>query len=302
MDAVERHLPLANEYRIVLPDGAVRWISAIGTSTYDDDGNPLRMSGICIDIDDRKRREEEIRGLNEELEQHVATRTRELSVANRELQEFVYSVSHDLRSPLRALDGFSLLLLEDCADVLSEQSRDHLHRIRAASQHMAELIDALLALSRVGHREVDLRRVDLSALAGDIVGELIEEQPERTITVSIADQLSARTDEALADIVLRNLLGNAWKFTAHRDEATIEVGSLRERGATVFYVRDDGAGFDPAHAGAMFRPFQRLHGQDEFPGTGIGLATVQRALDKLDGRCWAEGAPDQGATFFFTLG
>ena len=298
MSAVQDRVPMENEYRVVLSDGTVRWIGAIGTTTYDDDGAPLRMSGICIDIDERKRRDEEIRTLNEQLERRVAERTRELSVANRELQEFVYSVSHDLRSPLRALDGFSMVLLEDYADVLDEEGRGYLDRVRGAAQHMAELIDALLALSRVGRREVDLRFVDLTATARSIVDELSEAEPERAVTVSIADELSARTDEALADIVLRNLIGNAWKFTSHREEPTIEVGSLRKRGATVFYVRDDGAGFDPAHAGAMFRPFQRLHGQDEFPGTGIGLATVQRALDKLDGRCWAEGVPGEGATFF----
>ena len=300
--AIDEHMPLVNEYRVVLPDGAVRWISALGTAAYGDDGRPLRMSGICLDIDERKRREEEIRALNEQLEQRVTERTRELSLTNRELQEFVYSVSHDLRSPLRALDGFSMVLLEDYSDVLDDEGRGHLERVRAAAQHMAELIDALLALSRVGRREVDLRFVDLAVTARTIADELTEAEPERLVTITIADELTTHTDEALADIVLRNLLGNAWKFTSLKDEATIEVGSLRKRGSTVFYVRDDGAGFDPAHAGAMFRPFQRLHGQGEFPGTGIGLATVQRALDKLGGRCWAEGAPGKGATFFFTLG
>jgi PAS domain S-box-containing protein len=302
MSALSDRVPLENEYRVVLPDGRVRWIAATGTTTYDDDGAPLRMAGICIDIDDRKRREQEIHTLNEQLEQRVAERTRELSVTNRELQEFVYSVSHDLRSPLRALDGFSMVLLEDYADVLDEEGRGHLERVRAAAQHMAELIDALLALSRVGRRDVDVRFVDLTATARSIVGELSEAEPERNVSVSVDDELHAHTDEALADIVLRNLLGNAWKFTSHREAASIVVGSMRKKGATVFYVRDDGAGFDPAHAGAMFRPFQRLHDQAEFPGTGIGLATVKRALDKLHGSCWAEGAPGEGATFFFTLG
>jgi signal transduction histidine kinase len=212
-------------------------------------------------------------------------------VANRELQDFVYSASHDLRSPLRALDGFSEVLLEDCSDVLGEKHLGYLRRIRAASQHMAELIDALLALSRVGRREVELRMTDLSAAAQGIADELAEAEPDRSVSVAVAPGLQARTDEALAEIVLRNLLGNAWKFTSKKDTASIEVGSLRDHGRLVYYVRDDGAGFDQEHAGAMFRPFHRLHGQDEFPGTGIGLATVQRALDKLDGACWAEGEP-----------
>jgi PAS domain S-box-containing protein len=300
--AMEEHAPLDNEYRIVLRDGSVRWIGARGTTTYGEDGEPLRMAGICIDVGDKKRREEEVRALNADLERRVEERTRELSVANRELQDFVYSVSHDLRSPLRALDGFSEVLLEDCGDILGEQDLGYLRRIRAASQHMAELIDALLALSRVGRREVALHMVDLSAAARVILDELAEAEPERALTVTIEPELQARTDEALADIVLRNLLGNAWKFTSKKAAAAIEVGSVRKNGRLVYYVRDDGAGFHQEHAGAMFRPFHRLHGQDEFPGTGIGLATVQRALDRLDGMCWAEGEPDKGATFYFTLG
>jgi PAS domain S-box-containing protein len=300
--ALDSHTALDNEYRIVLPDGAVRWIGAVGTTIYDSDGTPLRMSGICIDIDERKYREEEVRALNAQLEQRVEERTKELSLANRELQDFVYSASHDLRAPLRAMDGFSEVLLEDCSEVLSEKNLGHLRRIRAASQHMAELIDALLALARVGRREVELRLVDLSAAARAIIDELAEAEPDREMNMSIDPELRTRTDEALADIVLRNLLGNAWKFTSKKDTASIEVGSLRKNGRLVYYVRDDGVGFDQEYAGAMFRPFHRLHGQDEFPGTGIGLATVQRALDKLDGACWAEGEPDGGATFFFTLG
>ena len=187
--------------------------------------------------------------------------------------------------------------------MLGEKDLGYLRRIRAASQHMAELIDALLALSRVGRREVELRMVDLSAAAQAILDELAESEPDRSVSVSIEPELQARTDEALADIVLRNLLGNAWKFTSKKaDEASIGVGAVRRNGRMVYYVRDDGAGFDQEHAGAMFRPFHRLHGQDEFPGTGIGLATVQRALDKLDGMCWAEGQTGSGATFYFTLG
>ena len=223
-------------------------------------------------------------------------------MANRELQDFVYSASHDLRAPLRALDGFSEVLLEDYAAVLPETGLGHLRRIRWASQHMAELIDALLALSRVGRRESRPRA------RGPERGDLghrrraPEADPDRRVTVAIEDGLKARTDSALADIVLTNLLGNAWKFTARSSEARIEVGSVRDDGAAVFYVRDDGAGFDQEHAADIFRPFHRLHTQEEFPGTGIGLATVQRALDKLGGRCRAEGEPGEGATFFFTLG
>ena len=302
MQSMDDHVTLENEYRVVLPDGTARWIGAVGATTYDTDGAPQRMAGVCIDIDERKRRDEEIQALNAELEHRVEERTRELSVANRELQDFVYSASHDLRAPLRALDGFSEVLLEDCTPLLPEEDLGHLRRIRSASQHMAELIDALLALSRVGRRELDLARVDLTAATWAIVDALREADPDRRVAVAIEERLEARTDSALVDIVLTNLLGNAWKFTALTKEARIEVGSVREAGDVVFYVRDDGAGFDQEHAADIFRPFHRQHTQEEFQGTGIGLATVQRALDKLDGRCWAEGVPGEGATFFFTLG
>jgi PAS domain S-box-containing protein len=300
--AMQDHQPLYNEYRVVLPDGSVRWIGARGTATYGEDGEPLRMAGICIDISEKKRREEEIEALNAELEQRVEERTRELTLANRELKDFVYSASHDLRAPLRALDGFSEVLLEDCATLLPETDLGHLRRIRSASQHMAELIDALLALSRVGRRDVDLARVDLSAATWAIVDELREAEPDRRVSVAVEEALEARTDAALVDIVLRNLIGNAWKFTSRSNEARIEVGCTHENAVVVFYVRDDGAGFDQEHAADIFRPFHRQHTQEEYQGTGIGLATVQRALDRLGGRCRAEGEPGKGATFFFTLG
>ena len=302
MQAMDEHTALENEYRVVLPDGSVRWIGAVGTTAYGEDGEPLRMAGICIDIGEKKRREEEIRTLNADLERRVEERTRELSVANRELQDFVYSASHDLRAPLRALDGFSEVLLEDCGDVLDEKDVGYLRRIRAASQHMAELIDALLALSRVGRREVDLRMVDLSAAARAIVDELAEAEPDRRSSVTVepdlagADRRGAGRHRAAQPARQRVEVHLAAGAGVHRGRR------VRKNGRVVYYVRDDGAGFDQEHAGAMFRPFHRLHGQDEFPGTGIGLATVQRALDKLDGRCWAEGEPDKGATFYFTLG
>jgi len=302
MDAVERHVPLENEYRIVLPDGTVRWIGAVGTTTYAEDGTPLRMAGICLDIDERKRREEEIAALTDGLEARVEERTRELTEANRELQDFVYAVSHDLRSPLRALDGFSEVLLEDYDIVLDEAGRDSLHRIRSASQHLAELIDALLGLSRVGRRDVLLTDVDVSAEAHTILARLAAEEPERAVDIAVDPGLRARADAALAGIVLENLLGNAWKFTAQTDAARIQV--LREwwDGDAVFCVRDNGVGFDGARAEEVFRPFARLHGPADFPGTGIGLATARRALAVMGGRCWAVSAPGEGASFFFTLG
>ena len=297
MRAINEHAPLENEYRIVLPNGTVRWIGAVGTATYGEDGSPLRMAGICMDIDDRKRREEEIRALNADLERRVEERTRELSLTNRELQDFVYSASHDLRAPLRALDGFSEVLLEDCGGTLDEEHVGYLRRIRAASQHMAGLIDALLALSRVGRREVDLRVVDLSAAALAIVEELREAEPDRKVSVSVEPELQARTDEALADIVLRNIIGNAWKFTSQRESASIEVGSVR-RNRLMYFVRDDGAGFDLSTPPRCSARSTGSTARTSSPARG-SASRLSGALDKLDGGCWAEGAPGRGATFFY---
>jgi PAS domain S-box-containing protein len=302
MDAVDRGVQLENEYRVVLPDGSIRWIAAAGTTAYAEDGTPLRMAGICVDIDGRKRREQEISALNDELEARVEARTLELTAANRELQDFVYAVSHDLRSPLRALDGFSEVLLEDYDGVLDAKGQDSLRRIRSASQHLAELVDALLHLSRLGRRDIVLRRVDLSAAAVEILERLAEQEPARVVEVVVSPGLAASTDAALAGIVLENLLGNAWKFTSREPYARIEVA--RDGGAAggAFVVRDNGVGFDPERSDEIFRPFSRLHSSRDFPGTGIGLATTRRVLARLGGRCWVESAPCEGAAFFFTLG
>ena len=301
MEALDRHETLENEYRVVLGDGSVRWIGAAGTTKYGADGAPLRMAGICLDIDERKRREEEIRALNEDLEARVEDRTQELSEANRELQDFVYAVSHDLRSPLRALDGFSEVLLEDYDAVLDAEGRDSLHRIRSASQHLAELIDALLGLSRVGRRDVLPTEVDISAESDNILARLAAQEPERDVEVAVERALTVRADAALTGIVLENLLGNAWKFTAQTESARIEVRRASWDGAEVLCVRDNGVGFDGSRAEEVFRPFARLHAATQFSGTGIGLATTRRALAVMGGRCWAVSAPGEGATFFFTL-
>jgi light-regulated signal transduction histidine kinase (bacteriophytochrome) len=203
---------------------------------------------------------------------------------------------------LRAIDGFSHVLLEDCADRLDDDGRDALNRIRAAAHRMSSLIDDLLNLSRLSRVPMHSQVIDISALARKIVSELRAAQPERHVEVRIADGLETSADAGLARVALENLLNNAWKFTSRRDRAHIEFGQAEVNGALAFFVRDDGAGFDPAYAGRLFGAFQRLHETNEFAGTGIGLATVQRIVHRHGGLIWAEGAVDCGATFYFTLG
>ena len=228
---------------------------------------------------------------------------RELEGANRELEAFSYSVSHDLRAPLRTIDGFSRILLEDYADRLDEEGEDYLGRVRAASKHMDTLIDDLLDLSRVSRGPLRREVIDLSEMARRIVRKLERSQPERKVRFVADDGVVAFGDANLLAVALENLLGNAWKFTQKEEEASIEFGAVPQRGGGVaYYVRDDGAGFDPRYAEKLFGAFQRLHGTEEFEGTGIGLATVARIVHRHGGRVWAEGEVGEGATFYFTLG
>jgi signal transduction histidine kinase len=229
----------------------------------------------------------------------------ELEATNRELEAFSYSVSHDLRAPLRSIDGFSQILVEDYADEIDEEGRDYLGRVRSASQRMGTLIDDILGLSRVTRGSMERKRLDLSALAEEVAEELREARPERKVEFSAQKGLEVWGDPKLLRVALVNLIGNAWKFTAKKPEARVEFGlseRLSHRGRIpVYYVRDNGAGFDEAYSGKLFGAFQRLHGADEFEGTGIGLATVQRVVHRHGGRIWAEGEVGRGATFYFTL-
>ena len=243
----------------------------------------------------------ELELLNSELDRRVADRTAELEAANKELEAFSYSVSHDLRAPLRHINAFSAMLIEDCADKLDAQGRHYLDNIRVAIESMGQLIDDLLELSRVTRREMRRTTVDLNQLAGEIVAKLREAQPQRQAEFVCGAGLLVNGDTGLLRIALGNLLGNAWKFTGKRALAWIEFGSTRQNGETVYFIRDNGAGFDMAYIGKLFGVFQRLHRDEDFEGTGVGLATVQRILNRHGGRMWAEGKLDEGATFYFTL-
>jgi PAS domain S-box-containing protein len=249
----------------------------------------------------RQLAEQQLRRLNEELEWRVAERTRALEDANRELESFSYSVSHDLRAPLRSIDGFSQILGKRYHDLLDDAGRDYLDRVRRASQHMGQLIDDLLNLSRVSRGPLRRQEVDLSALAHSVLDELQRSEPERQVSLTIQDDLRVYGDSGLLRVLLTNLLGNAWKFTRRTEQPRIAFGCHEEAGQPVFFVADNGAGFDPAYAQKLFKVFQRLHTQNEFEGTGIGLATVQRIVRRHDGTVWAEGALGLGATLRFTL-
>jgi PAS domain S-box-containing protein len=264
--------------------------------------SPEGLSFFFTDVTKRKQAEAEIRRLNAELEQRVRDRTTQLEAANQELETFAYSVSHDLRAPLRGIDGWSLALVEDFGAQLDEEARHYLDRVRSEAQRMGQLIDDLLRLSRVTRAPLDRDCVDLTAMARSIAGNLREIHAGRRIEFAVQPGLTACGDARLLEVALTNLLNNAAKFTGKQADARVEVGRTEHQGQSAFYVRDNGAGFDMAHARSLFGPFQRLHKVSEFPGTGIGLATVQRIVHRHGGRVWAEAQVDRGATFYFTLG
>ncbi len=289
------------DLRIVRRDGSELWLNHSCLPVFDEDGTPTGRRGSNRDVTDRKRAEEEVLRLNQDLEERVRDRTAQLEAANKELEAFSYSVSHDLRAPLRGIDGWSLALLEDYGGGLDAQARQYLERVRAAAQRMGGLIDDMLRLARVTRAEFRLTEVDLSALAEASVDRLRAAQPGRAVEASIQPGVVARGDVALLDVVMTNLLDNAWKFSAPRDPAHVWFGEERRDGERVFFVRDDGVGFDMTYAEKLFGVFQRLHKLSEFPGTGVGLATVQRIVHRHGGRVWARAEVDGGATFWFTL-
>lgn len=289
------------EKRYIRKDRSTIWANLTTSLVRDADGTPEYFISVIEDVSERKRGQEEIRRLNSELEERVRHRTAQLQALNEELEAFSYSVSHDLRAPLRGIDGWSLALLEDYSGQLDGKGREYLDRVRGEAQRMGVLIDDLLQLSRLTRSEMRSRPVSLTDLAQQAIARLRQAEPERQVEVTIQPDLEVDGDATLLEVVLSNLLGNAWKFTSQVDRARIEFGRRDEDGQSVFFVRDNGAGFDMAYADKLFGVFQRLHRQSEFPGTGIGLATVQRIIRRHGGSVWAESGLGAGSTFYFTI-
>ncbi len=289
------------EYRLRRADGEYRWILDRGIPRFAPDGSFAGFIGSCVDITEQKLASEEILHMKDELERRVVERTAQLETANKGLEAFSSSVSHDLRAPLRAIEGFSKALENGYSEKFDAQGRDFLQRVCDSCQQMSQLIDDLLNLSRVTRVEIKHEDVNLSEISQKIANELTALSPERKVDFKIASGLTARGDARLLRVVVENLFGNAWKFTGNVPSPRIEFGRAVHEGRPAYFVRDNGAGFEMAYAEKLFKPFQRLHQADEFPGSGVGLATVERIVHRHGGQIWAESEIGKGASFYFTL-
>lgn len=283
-------------------DGRRVAVSLTISPLHDPEGRVTAASSIARDITERKRAEAEIKKLNEDLERRVLERTAELAAANQDLESFTYSVSHDLRAPLRHMDGFSRILIDEYAEKLDPEVRGYLERIRAGARQMGRLVDDLLKLARVGRHDLAREATDLGAIASEVVENLKNDVDGRVVEWKMGELPRVECDASLVKQVFQNLLSNALKYTGPRERAVIEVDRVTRDGEHVLFVRDNGVGFNMKYADKLFGVFQRLHRADEFEGTGVGLATVKRIVDKHGGRVWAEAEMGKGATFFFTLG
>jgi PAS domain S-box-containing protein len=306
MDATNRvfheHVPYSHDERIVLPDGSLRYLHTWAQPVLDEDGKLVRLLGVCQDITEQKRAEAQVLELNRDLERRVAERTHTIEQSLRDVEAFNAMVSHDLRAPLQVIAMTCQVMAMDKSAPLPPKFAEHLARVQRSVDHMTQLVNDLLALAHVGGAAIERTDVDLSAMAAEIMADLKRLAPEREATVDIAPGLTCRADRGLLRSVMENLLGNAWKYSSRVARAHIAVGATAQDGRTRFFVRDNGAGFDAADAGKLFKPFERLHKASEFTGTGVGLAVVQRIIERHGGRIEAQGEPGNGATFTFDLG
>jgi len=302
MRAVAQKGPFNLEYRILHQDGTVRHLQDNGYPLIDAAGNVTNVVGFRVDVTERKRDEERIRQMNNELERRVLERTAELQFANKEMEAFCYSISHDLRAPLRSIRGYSEIVLQEFGSKLDSRGEDFLKRACDSAAYMNQLLDDLLRLSVISRGELQREETDLSEMARKIIATLKTADPNRQVNLKIGRDLRVRGDARLLQIALSNLLSNAWKFTGRKPNATIEFDLIERAGERVFFVRDNGEGFDMEWKHRLFGVFERLHSANDFPGTGIGLAIVQRIIQRHRGRIWAEGKRGEGASFYFTLG
>jgi PAS domain S-box-containing protein len=306
IDATNRvfheHVPYSHDERIFRPDGSMRYLHTWAQPMLDGAGTLVRLLGVCQDITDQKLAEEQVRELNLDLERRVAERTRTIEQSLRDVEAFNAMVSHDLRAPLQVIAMSCQLMAREAGNSLPATFGDHLARVQRASTHMTQLVTDLLALSHVGNAQLERSEVDLSTLAGDIMANLRRLAPEREATVEIEPGLRCAADPVLLRSALENLLGNAWKYSARAGHARIAVGRITVDGRAQIFVRDNGAGFDAPDPSEVFKPFTRFHKPSEFAGTGVGLAIVQRIVERHGGRIHAHGRPGQGATFTFDFG
>jgi PAS domain S-box-containing protein len=300
-ESVSPDTPYEMEHRIVTPQGQIRRVHERWRVFRGGGGKPPRAIGTLQDVTEAARAREEIQRLNDQLERRVQERTAELTAANRELESFAYSISHDLRAPLRSIDGFAHVLAEEYGARLDDRGHGFLDRVRRAAQRMGGLIDDILELSRVTRQEMRRVEVNLSELAAEIIDERARAEPTRKVMLEVIPGCVATGDPQLLRVLLQNLLENAWKYSAKNPQAEIEFGAETADEERVYFVRDNGVGFDMKYADRLFVPFQRLHSPEDFEGTGIGLATVARIVHRHGGRVWAEAAPGKGATIRFTL-